>query len=311
MKQTQDKNSKNLTGKQSYRVFETAEPWILYHNDFSLCSRKVRICLAELKVNYKPIHINIIETGSAENLTKEFKFINPNVTVPVLLHNGYPIYESHEQIKYLQEFMKNESNLNDEISYWVKRGSLIGEPINDLEKYAGNCVSLLTPPLFISMLKDISIFKFFSYYIRHPVKFRAFNFIIFKIFGFNAYKDKTPLHKITQKVISHLNNHMREFNSQILNKEWISNNQFSVADITWAVLFHRLEELQILEKFTKSYPAIEQYYIRVKKRYSFKEGVLAFKNTSVDNGVKNLQKSISAVSYLRKHYIDIEDSIKN
>ena len=90
-------NNKNLnphSGKQPFKVIETNDEWVLYHNEFSLCSRKVRICMSEADIHYKSKHINIIETGNAENLSKYFKKINPKVTVPVLLHNGYPIYLS-------------------------------------------------------------------------------------------------------------------------------------------------------------------------------------------------------------------------
>ena len=144
-----NKNPNLLSGKQLVKVIETDDDWILYHNEFSLCSRKVRICISEANIRYKSKHINIIETGSAENLSKYFKKINPKVTVPVLLHNGYPIYESHEQIKYLNVYNNDKMITNDEEHYWIHKASLVGEPIDNLDQYAGNCVSLLTPPLFI------------------------------------------------------------------------------------------------------------------------------------------------------------------
>ena len=88
-------------GLQDYTVEETSTEWTLYHNDFSLCSRKVRICLHETGLDYESKHIDLIETGKYEVASKEFLKINPSATVPVLLHNGRPIYESHEQIKYI------------------------------------------------------------------------------------------------------------------------------------------------------------------------------------------------------------------
>tara|TARA_B100001287_G_scaffold276642_1_gene288421 strand:- start:1919 stop:2038 length:120 start_codon:yes stop_codon:yes gene_type:complete len=36
-------------GLQGYAVEETSTEWTLYHNDFSLCSRKVRIKLDNIK----------------------------------------------------------------------------------------------------------------------------------------------------------------------------------------------------------------------------------------------------------------------
>ena len=72
----------------------------LYHNALSLCSMKARVCMAELGVPYASHAIDLIETGSYENISRHFLAVNPGGTVPVLIHNGHPIYESHEQIRY-------------------------------------------------------------------------------------------------------------------------------------------------------------------------------------------------------------------
>jgi len=61
---------------------------------------KVRLCLSELAIPYKNHHVDLIETGFYENVRRDFKRINPGCTVPVLVHNGHPVYESHEQIRY-------------------------------------------------------------------------------------------------------------------------------------------------------------------------------------------------------------------
>ena len=297
-----------LSGKQSLKVIETVDEWILYHNEFSLCSRKVRICMSELNIQYKSKHINIIETGNAENLSKLFKKINPKVTVPVLLHYGYPIYESHEQIKYLNEYKNGKLITNDVENSWIKKASLVGEPIDNLDQYAGNCVSLLTPPLFISMLGNISIFKFLPYFFKHPVKFRAINFLLFKVLGYFSYRKSTPLYGISLKASKNLNQHMKDLDIQIKSKEWIMGNDFSLADISWAVILHRLEELQILDHILHTYSNIESYYKRLKKRKCFIEGVIKFQSESVNNGVMELKKSIKNVKNLSFIYGELKEN---
>ena len=297
-----------LSGKQSLKVIETVDEWILYHNEFSLCSRKVRICMSELNIQYKSKHINIIETGNAENLSKLFKKINPKVTVPVLLHYGYPIYESHEQIKYLNEYKNGKLITNDVENSWIKKASLVGEPIDNLDQYAGNCVSLLTPPLFISMLGNISIFKFLPYFFKHPVKFRAINFLLFKVLGYFSYRKSTPLYGISLKASKNLNQHMKDLDIQIKSKEWIMGNDFSLADISWAVILHRLEELQILDHILHTYSNIESYYKRLKKRKCFIEGVIKFQSESVNNGVMELKKSIKNEKNLSFIYGELKEN---
>ena len=75
--------------------------WTLYHNPFSLCSKKIRVCLAEYGVDYDSVAIDLIETGSYQNISREFLKVNPAATAPVLLHNAHPVYESHEQLNYV------------------------------------------------------------------------------------------------------------------------------------------------------------------------------------------------------------------
>ena len=302
---TNNKNLNSLSGKQPFKVIETNDEWVLYHNEFSLCSRKVRICMSEADIHYKSKHINIIETGNAENLSKYFKKINPKVTVPVLLHNGYPIYESHEQIKYLNEYKNDKLIISDDENNWIKKASLVGEPINNLDQYAGNCVSLLTPPLFISMLRNISIFKFVPYIFKHPIKFRAINFLLFKLLGYFSYRKSTPLYQISLRASRNLNQHLKDLDAQINDKEWIMGNDFSLADISWAVILHRLEELQLLDHILHTYSNIESYYERLKKRKCFIDGIVNFQNKEVDTGVMRLKKSIQNVKNLSFMYHEI------
>ena len=83
----------------------------LYHNSLSLCSGKVRVVLAEKNIPYKANHIHLIETGWYQNASPEFLKINPGATVPVLVHDGHPVYESHDQVEYA-EILGNQINKN-------------------------------------------------------------------------------------------------------------------------------------------------------------------------------------------------------
>ena len=76
------------------------QEWELYHNSLSLCSKKLRVCLAELGLPCGSHYINLIETGAYENVSRHYLRVNPGGTVPVLVHNGHPVYESHDEIVY-------------------------------------------------------------------------------------------------------------------------------------------------------------------------------------------------------------------
>ena len=79
------------------------QEWELYHNSFSLCSKKLRVCMAELGLDYANHEIDLVETGSYENVGAKFLAVNPAGIVPVLVHDGHPVYESHDEIVYAAE----------------------------------------------------------------------------------------------------------------------------------------------------------------------------------------------------------------
>ena len=287
-------------GKQSFKVIDTDEKWILYHNCFSLCSRKVRLCLEELEIEYKQEHIDLIETGKYEVASKNFLRINPSATVPVLLHEGYPIYESHEQIYYLTKessssfIIPSAENDKKTMDYWVKKSSMVGDPMENQDIYAGNCIGALTFPLFASMIKYINFNKILFGLINHPLKIRVFLFIILKIFGYKAFSSSSPIRKLIKRSLKNINNHLLELNNHLKIKEedWIINNSFTLADISWAVILHRIEEVGWDEILFRDKPFLEDYYKRVKAKKSFKNSIINYDHEILDKGKTILKLKI-------------------
>src|SRR5262249_15384515 len=134
----------------------------LYHNDFSLCSKKIRMCLAELSVTYVGHHIDLIETGRYETLSSRFLAVNPAALVPVLVHRGHPVYESHDILLYAADHAATRGDLVPDdperralMQQWIDRSSLVGDdPVRGIAESAGNCVPGLTLPLFAAMIAD-------------------------------------------------------------------------------------------------------------------------------------------------------------
>ena len=72
----------------------------LYHNNISVCAQKVRIVLAEKNLPWTNHHMSL---ARGEQLTPEFKKMNPRSVVPVLAHDGHIIVESSVICAYLDE----------------------------------------------------------------------------------------------------------------------------------------------------------------------------------------------------------------
>ena len=288
-----------LTGLQDYTVEDTTEEWILYHNNFSLCSRKVRICLYEYDIEFKSKHIDLIETGKYDVASKDFLKINKNATVPVLIYKGKPIYESHEQIRFLSNKVEQIDSLylneedHERVNFWIEKSSLVGDPVRNHEKYAGNTIGPLTFPLFATMIKYVSIGEILKGLIRHPMKERVILFLALKIFGLKALK-APPLKRIIKSSFLKLNDHLQEFEDELLQNEsrWIAGNIFSLADVSWAVIFHRIEECGWDKLLLQNKPYCCAYYEEVKSRKSFKKAILDYNHPILEKGINDLKLAL-------------------
>ena len=72
----------------------------LYHNNISVCAQKVRIVLAEKNLPWTNHHLSL---AKGDQLTPEFRKMNPRGVVPVLVHDGNIIVESSVICAYIDE----------------------------------------------------------------------------------------------------------------------------------------------------------------------------------------------------------------
>ena len=78
----------------------------LYHYGDSLCSMKVRLCLIEKGVEYNSKFVDLMKF---ENLTEDYKKLNPNAVVPTIVHDGTAIIESTVINQYIDEVFEGPS----------------------------------------------------------------------------------------------------------------------------------------------------------------------------------------------------------
>ncbi len=72
----------------------------LYNAPQSTCSQKVRFTLKEKGLEYAEHKLDLFK---GDQLTPEYKAINPNGVVPSLVHDGEPVIDSSVIIEYLDE----------------------------------------------------------------------------------------------------------------------------------------------------------------------------------------------------------------
>jgi glutathione S-transferase len=258
------------------KVPHTAE-FELYHNDFSLCSKKIRMCLAELGIPYVGHPIDLIETGRYETLSRRFLAVNPAALVPVLVHRGHPVYESHEILLYAAAHAKDAEPLvpPDEatravMQRWIACSSLVGDdPIGGAAESAGNCVPGLTLPLFAAMIQDIPVHRIGEGLLFHRIKQRPILFLLLKGLGLARFPSAPPLRRAVLASRRHMERHLAALEAQLARSggPWITGAQLTLADVSWAVILERLREADWAEALLTS--ALRAYWERLQSRPSY------------------------------------------
>jgi glutathione S-transferase len=72
----------------------------LYHNDMSLCAQKVRICLAEKRLEWESRHLVL---RAAEHQQAWYRKLNSRAVVPTLVDGDKIVPESNVILEYLEE----------------------------------------------------------------------------------------------------------------------------------------------------------------------------------------------------------------
>jgi glutathione S-transferase len=284
----------------------------LYHNALSLCSMKSRVCLAELGIDYESHHIDLIETGAYENIRAHFLAVNPGGTVPVLLHHGHPVYESHAQIRYAAQhappgspaLTPDDPVLQREMEEWIDRSSITHDPLNHGDESAGNAIPGLTLPLFAAMIDRIAYWKILEGVLFHFDKRRPFVFLAFKALGLSNLRRLTPAMKILARSRRQMGVHLDALEAQLQRTggPWILGDAFSLADVSWLVIFERLVQADCLHVFVGGghRGQCAAYWERLCKRPSYHAAILEHSHPTIAHGTQRLKDAKAADPALRE-----------
>jgi len=298
-------------GFQADVVLPHEQAFELYHNALSLCSMKSRVCLAELGIAYKSHPIDLIETGAYENIRPRFLAVNPAGTVPVLVHNGHPVYESHEQIRYAAahappgspSLVPEDPILRAEMEQWVDRSSLTRDPIHHGDQSAANAVPGITVPLFAAMIDRIATRQILEGLLFHFDKIRPMLFLTLKVLGLRRLGSLKPAMKLIARSRDQLATHMDALEEQLQKTggPWILGGEFTLADVSWLVVFERFAQADALHLYLGGAlrPAATEYWSRLQARPSYRKAILEMSHPAIAYGTQRLEAAKAAYPELR------------
>ncbi len=283
----------------------------LYHNALSLCSMKTRVCLVELGIAYASHPIDLIETGGYQTLSRAFLAVNPAGTVPVLVHHGHPVYESHEQIRYAAEhapagapsLIPADAEAKREMDRWVDRSSLTDDPIAHPETSIGNVAPRLTLQLFAAMIEKIPYRNIFEGLLFHFDKKRPLLFLTLKARGLERIHTLTPLMRLLADGRRHAGDHLDALEAKLAATRgpWILGDAFTLADVSWLVIFERLRQVDAEHVFLGGgrRPECTAYWQRLRARPSYAQAILGCSHPLIEHGTRRLRQVKAADPELR------------
>ena len=225
---------------------------MLYHLEFSTCSQKVRLALAEKDLAYGS---HLIDRTKGELLSDWYLAINPNGVVPTLKHGTRIVIDSSVINEYLDE--------------------VFPEPP-------------LSPRSALGRAQMRAWMRYFEEVPTTAIRIPSFNLVILKNMknlteeAFAARATKRPLRKhFYQKMspsgfsqlkfdqaLERLRQTLERMERALAETRWVASDEFSIADISLMPTIVRLDDLG-LSRLWSDLPEVQSWYTRCQERPSF------------------------------------------
>jgi glutathione S-transferase len=229
----------------------------LYHNINSVCAQKVRIALLEKGETAKD---HLLTLRGDQNEPAYLK-LNPNGVVPTLVHDGDAIIESSLILYYIDDAFPNPP-LMPKAPALRHRVRLYNKLIDE---YVHNACTILTfatafRPNFLKMSREAWLAEIN----KAPLKRRA------------EYKRSVIEHGLESEFVSdslaHHQKMLSWMDQGLQSGPYLVGNDFSLADCAVIPYILRLELLKLRGLWDR-YPAVEDWWNRVRERPSVKAAI--------------------------------------
>ena len=245
----------------------------LYHYWTSVCSQKVRMCLAEKTLPWESIHVDIF---AFDNYTDWYTKLNPKAVVPTLEHDGKILIESNVILEYLEDnfpdvslrptdfYERAQMRLwiynSEEMAHWnlntashnLRHAKRLEQKFSPEEQLAA--ANRCPNPMISQRLRR-----------RLEV-------------GVSEHEEKEAYERIEYL--------LEQMELQLTKREWIAGATFSLADIALAPMINRVEVLRYPEMLSKARrPAVAGWWARIQTKPSYKEA-FSFANPDKSDPIK-------------------------
>jgi hypothetical protein len=187
---------------------------------------------------------------------------------------------------------------------WIDASSLTEDPIRYPEKSIGNTVPRLTFQLFAAMIEEIPYRNILEGLLFHFDKRRPLLFLALKARGLERFHTLKPVLELLAVGRRHVDAHLDTLEAQLARSggPWILGAPFTLADVSWMVIFERLRQVDNEHVFLGDgrRPACTAYWERLKQRPSYAEAIVGYPHPLIDHGIRRLREVKAADPALRR-----------
>jgi hypothetical protein len=189
---------------------------------------------------------------------------------------------------------------------WIDLSSLTDDPIRYPDRSIGNAVPRLTLQLFAAMIENIPYRNILEGLLFHFDKRRPVLFLTLKARGLERMHTLKPVIRMLAVGRKYVNVHLDALETQLAESggPWILGKTFSLADVSWMVIFERLRQVDNEHVFVAGglRPACTVCWERLKERPSYKEAILGYPLPLIDHGIQRLKEVKAADPALRNAF---------
>lgn len=230
----------------------------LYHNAMSTCAAKVRMVLSVKGLEWEGVHLDL---RAGDQQKPEYVKLNPNKVVPTLVHEEAVIIESNVICEYLDDvFTERPVRPNDlveraKMRLWTKQ---LDEGVHGATSIISNCIAFRyqhlekTPEAIETYLNNVA----------NPIRRERLRRMI--ELGMDAPDFEYGVTRF-EKLLD-------DMDAALEKGPWLTGNEFSLADISYASYMARLQHLGFGERIAAR-PRTAEWAAHLMKRPSYKEGV--------------------------------------
>lgn len=229
----------------------------LYHNDMSVCAAKVRTVLAEKRLEWKGIHLDL---RAGDTQKPEYLKLNPNAVVPTIVHDGRVIIESTVICEYLDDAfpenpLKGNALERARMRLWTKQ---LDEGLHIAVGNLSMCIAFRHQHLKKTPEQLKAYFDGIPSAETRERRRKAIEL------GMDSPTFAPSLQRWNEALV--------QIEETLDGGGWLVGTTFSLADIGYMPYMIRLEHLG-LEALWKNRPRVAQWRQRLFERASYKEGV--------------------------------------